>query len=152
MGTRVLFKVHSGLASRSGVSLGPILDDGGTKGRPAALYPIGPLSDLSVCLSVLSVCDVGVLWTNGWMDQDATWYGGRPRPRRHYVRWGPAPLTESGIAAPHFSAHFALARSPISATAELLFHISAHTYTDLETIHQVHRRELQDEDDVTADN
>jgi len=36
---------------------------------------------LSVCLSVLSVCDsdVGVSWTNGWMDQDATWCGGRPR-------------------------------------------------------------------------
>jgi len=31
------------------------------------------------------------LWPNGWMDQDATWYGGRPRPRRHCVRWGPAP-------------------------------------------------------------
>jgi len=24
-----------------------------------------------------------LLWPNGWMDQDATWYGGRPRPRRH---------------------------------------------------------------------
>jgi len=23
-----------------------------------------------------------------WMDQDATWYGGRPRPRPHCVRWG----------------------------------------------------------------
>jgi len=23
-----------------------------------------------------------LLWTNGWMDQDATWYGGRLRPRR----------------------------------------------------------------------
>jgi len=22
------------------------------------------------------------LWPNGWMDQDATWYWGRPRPRR----------------------------------------------------------------------
>jgi len=37
----------------------------------------------------LSVCNVGVLWPNGWMNQDATWYGGRPRPRPHYVRWGP---------------------------------------------------------------
>ena len=27
------------------------------------------------CLSVLSACNVGVLWPNGWMDQDATWYG-----------------------------------------------------------------------------
>jgi len=34
------------------------------------------------CLSVLSlpVCDVGVLWRNGWVDQDATWHGGRPQP------------------------------------------------------------------------
>jgi len=30
-----------------------------------------------------------LLWPNGLMDQDATWYGGRPRPRRHCVRWGP---------------------------------------------------------------
>jgi len=37
------------------------------------------------CLSCLSVCNVGVLWPNGWMDRDATWYGGRPRPRRQYV-------------------------------------------------------------------
>ena len=29
-----------------------------------------------------------LLWPNGWMDQDATWYGGRRRSRRHYVRWG----------------------------------------------------------------
>ena len=21
-----------------------------------------------------------LLWPNGWMDQDVTWYGGRPRP------------------------------------------------------------------------
>ena len=42
------------------------------------------------CLSILqsviypsSVCNVGVLCSNGWMDQDATWYGGRPRPRPH---------------------------------------------------------------------
>jgi len=29
------------------------------------------------------------LMSNCWMDQDPTWYGGRPRPRRHCVRWGP---------------------------------------------------------------
>jgi len=23
-----------------------------------------------------------VLWPNGWMHQDATWYGGRSQPRR----------------------------------------------------------------------
>jgi len=42
------------------------------------------------CL-VLSVCDVGVLWPNGWMDQDETWHAGRPQPRPHCVRWGPSP-------------------------------------------------------------
>jgi len=28
---------------------------------------------LSVC-PVLSVCNVGVLWPNGWMDQDENWH------------------------------------------------------------------------------
>jgi len=31
-----------------------------------------------------------LLWPNSWMDQDATWYGGRPRPPPHCVRWGPS--------------------------------------------------------------
>ena len=31
-----------------------------------------------------------LLWPNGWMHQDATWYGGRPQPRRLCVRWGPS--------------------------------------------------------------
>ena len=30
------------------------------------------------------------------MDQDATWYEGRPRPRTHYVRWRPSSLTKKG--------------------------------------------------------
>ena len=29
---------------------------------------------------VLSACSAGVLWPNGWMDQDETSHGGRPRP------------------------------------------------------------------------
>jgi len=29
-----------------------------------------------------------LLWLNGCMHQDATWYGGRPQPRRLCVRWG----------------------------------------------------------------
>ena len=55
-------------------------------GRPF-VNAIGPLSvRLSVCLSVLSclsLCDVGVLWPNGWMDQDEAWHAGRPRPQPH---------------------------------------------------------------------
>ena len=37
------------------------------------------------CSVCLTVCDVGVLWPNGSMDQD-----GRPRPWPHCVRWGPS--------------------------------------------------------------
>ena len=30
-----------------------------------------------------------MLWPNSWMDQDTTWYGGRPRPKQHCVRTHP---------------------------------------------------------------
>ena len=43
------------------------------------------------------------VWPKGWMDQSATWYGGRPRPRRHCVRWKPISATQhGGAAAPYF--------------------------------------------------
>ena len=116
---------------------------------------------------------LSVLWPNGWMDQDVTWYRDRPQPRPHCVQLAPssphtpervtaAPLPRhfsahvccgqtagciriplcievgldpgdivldgdpapfphrKGTAARQFSAHFALALSPISATVELL--------------------------------
>jgi len=28
--------------------------------------------------SPLAICGPSLLWPNGWMHQDATWYGGRP--------------------------------------------------------------------------
>ena len=74
---------------------------------------------------VLSDCYVGVSWPNGWMDQDATWYGGRSRPRRHGVRWRPSFPNEKGHSTPRptFRPISTVAkRSPISATAELLLH------------------------------
>ena len=37
-----------------------------------------------------------LLWPNGWMDHDATWYGGRPRPWAHCVRRGPSPFPPKG--------------------------------------------------------
>jgi len=44
-----------------------------------------------------------LLWTNGYMDQDATWYGGRPWPRPHCVRWGPSfPAPKRGPTGPTF--------------------------------------------------
>jgi len=62
------------------------------------------LSCLSVFLSVLSVCDVYVLWPNGWMDQDETWRGDRPRPRSYYARWGPSSPSQKRHN-PQFSDH-----------------------------------------------
>jgi len=52
------------------------------------------------------VCNVGVLWPNGWTDQDETWHAGRPRPWPHYVRWRPSSLSPKGAQpSPQFSAH-----------------------------------------------
>ena len=53
----------------------------------------------------LSVCDVGLLWTKSWMDQDETLHGGRPLPG-HIVLDGDLqfPLPE-GAHSPQFSAH-----------------------------------------------
>jgi len=49
-----------------------------------------------------------LLRPNGCMDQDATWYGARPRPRRLCVRWRPhSTLLKKGAEPPpRFSAHF----------------------------------------------
>ena len=45
-----------------------------------------------------------LLWPNGWMDQDATWYGGRPRPRPRCARWGPSLPPKMGAGtSPNFS-------------------------------------------------
>ena len=42
-----------------------------------------------------------LLWPNGCMDQDATWYVGRPRPTRHCVRCGPSYPQKKGHTHPH---------------------------------------------------
>jgi len=42
-----------------------------------------------------------LLRPNGCMDQDVTWYGGRPRPRRLCFRWDPSPPPKRG-APPQF--------------------------------------------------
>jgi len=41
-----------------------------------------------------------LLWPNGWMHQDATWYGCRPRPRGLCVTWRPSPPPQKGGGAP----------------------------------------------------
>jgi len=54
-----------------------------------------------------------LLWPNGWIDDDAAWYGSRPRLRPHCTRRGPS-------TPPLFGPYLLWPRSPISATAELL--------------------------------
>ena len=41
----------------------------------------------------------------GWMDQDATWYKWRPRPRPHCVTWGSSFSPYGAHAASQYSAH-----------------------------------------------
>jgi len=41
-----------------------------------------------------------LLWANGCMYHDTTWYGGRPQPRRHCVSWGPSSPSPNGTQPP----------------------------------------------------
>ena len=59
---------------------------------------------LDRCLSVLSVCDVGVLLPDGWMDQDETWLGGRLH-HGHIVLDGDPALPPQKGHSPQFLAH-----------------------------------------------
>jgi len=43
-----------------------------------------------------------LLWPNGEMDEDATWYWSRPRPRPHCIRRGPSSLRERYSGPPSF--------------------------------------------------
>jgi len=45
-----------------------------------------------------------LLWPNGSMDEDVTWYGSRPRPRPHCVRRAPS-SPQKGHSTPLFSAY-----------------------------------------------
>jgi len=62
----------------AGLGLGHIVLDG-----DPAVPPKGHIPQ-----SIFGPC---LLWSSGWMDQDAIWYGGRPQPSPHCVRWGSSP-------------------------------------------------------------
>jgi len=53
-------------------------------------------------LSCLSVCNIGVLWPKGWMDQDETWHVGRPRSWPHCVRCRASSPQKGGHSPPNF--------------------------------------------------
>jgi len=44
------------------------------------------------------------VWPKSCMDQDATWYGGRPRARTHCARWGASSPPPKGATVSQFSA------------------------------------------------
>ena len=46
-----------------------------------------------------------LLRPNGWMHQDATWYGYRPQPRGFVLDGDPVPLPKKGANPPKFSGH-----------------------------------------------
>jgi len=58
------------------------------------VYPATPRKTTHPPYPIFGPC---LLWPNGWMDEDATLYGSRPRQRRYCVRWGRnSPLPKSG--------------------------------------------------------
>jgi len=59
-----------------------------------------------------------LLWPNDCMDEDATWYGSRPRPRPHCIRRGASYARITGTTTPRlFGPCLLWPRLPISATA-----------------------------------
>ena len=68
--------------------------------------PAPPPKKEGTAPSIFGPC---LLWPNGWMDQDATWYRGRPRLSGHIVLDGdPAPPMGHS---PQFSAHVCCAQT-----------------------------------------
>jgi len=64
------------LVTEVGLGQGHIVSDGGPS--PPRKGPAAPLFRPYL------------LWSNSWIDQDTTWYRGRPRPRPNCIRWGPS--------------------------------------------------------------
>jgi len=81
---------HPALGMEVGLGPGHILLDG----DPAPLLQKGDRAP--------PIFGPFLLWPNGWMHQDAIWYGSRPQPRRLCVRWGPGPLPQKGAEPPNF--------------------------------------------------
>jgi len=69
---------------------------------PGHIVLDGDPAPLPKRVQIIPIFGPFILSPNGWMHQDATWYGGRLQPRRLCVRWGPSsPHPEkSGTAAP----------------------------------------------------
>jgi len=77
------------LGTEVNVGLGDVVLDGVAAPHPKGAQP-----------PVFGSC---LLWPNGWMDEEATWYGSRPRPRPHCIRRHPS-SPRKGHSSPLFSA------------------------------------------------
>jgi len=94
--------------------------------RFALCYRTVVLSVLS-CPVCLSVCNVGVLWPNGWMHQDATWHEGSSQPMRHCVRWGPSsPRPKRGHSSPSLCGPCIVAKGLDESRCHLVWRWAAH--------------------------
>jgi len=78
------------LGMQVGLGPGHIVSDGDRKGHNPPIFGLY------------------LLWPNGWMDQDATWSGGRPRPSNIVLDENPAPPYPKREQRPQFSALFLL--------------------------------------------
>ena len=86
-----------------------------------------------VCLtSCLSVCYVGVLCPNSWMDQNETWHGDRSRPHHIVFDGDPAPPLPKKGTAPNFR--------PISVVAKRL--VGSRCHLMVRRYRPRHRRHL----------
>ena len=81
------------LGREVGLGLGHIVLDGDPAPLPPQKRGTAPI--FGSCL----------LWPNGCMDQDATWYEGRPWPGQHCVGCGPSSTPLPKGHSPQFSAH-----------------------------------------------
>jgi len=57
---------------------------------PVHIVPDGDTAPLPKKRAEPQFSAPSLLWPNGWMHENATWYGGRPQLRRLCVRWGPS--------------------------------------------------------------
>ena len=99
--TAGLIKMPLGLGREVGLGAGHNVLDGDTTPSPRKGGGTPP-----------SVFGPSLLWPNGWMDQDATWYGVRLRPAGIVLDGGPAPPQRRRTTSPTFQ--------PISVVAKRL--------------------------------
>jgi len=83
------------LGTQIGLGPGHILLDGDAAPSQRRGQSPPPSPIFSPCL----------LWSNGWMDQDATWYEDWPWLRPHCVTWGSSSPKRGTAPPPQFSAH-----------------------------------------------